>query len=143
MLGGYVLIEQEKEDLTIVSTGSEVGIAVDAAKKLGEEGLKVRVVSLPCWLAFDQQPEEYRLSVLRSGAPILSVEASSTAGWAKYSHEQFGLPAWGASAPYERVYEEHGLTGKNIASVGKQVVEFYKKRGQPVVSPLEKALTIF
>jgi transketolase len=113
MLGGYVLVEQEKEDLTIVSTGSEVGIAVDAAKKLGEEGLKVRVVSLPCWLAFDQQPQDYRLSVLRSGAPILSVEAASTAGWAKYSHEQFGLPAWGASAPYERVYEEHGLTGKS------------------------------
>jgi transketolase len=75
--GGYVLVEEDNEDLTIVSTGSEVSIAVDAAKKLKEQGIKTRVVSLPCWLVFDQQPLEYRLSVLRSGAPILSLEAAS------------------------------------------------------------------
>ncbi len=74
--GGYVLREVEgKEDLTIVSTGSEVAIAIEAAGKLTSEGFKVRVVSLPCWEIFDAQPQEYRLSVLRSGAPILSVEA--------------------------------------------------------------------
>lgn len=108
--GGYVLVEEENEDLTIVATGSEVGIAVDAAKKLKEQGLKTRIVSLPCWLTFDQQPAEYRKSVLRSGAPILSVEANSTVGWAKYAHEQFGLPSWGASAPYQKLYEKFGLT---------------------------------
>jgi len=75
--GGYVLVEQENEDLTIVSSGSEVSIALEAVKKLAEEGIKVRLVSLPCWFVFDQQPLEYRLSVLRSGAPILSLEASS------------------------------------------------------------------
>jgi transketolase len=85
--GGYVLHEEEQEDLTIVSTGSEVCIAVEAAGKLKAQGLRIRVVSLPCWLTFDQQPEEYRLSVLRSGAPILSLEALSTVGWQKYSHE--------------------------------------------------------
>jgi len=75
--GGYVLHEEEKEALTIVATGSEVSIALEAAKKLKAEGLPTRVVSLPCWLTFDQQDEEYRLSVLRSGAPILSLEALS------------------------------------------------------------------
>jgi len=140
--GGYVLVEQEGEDLTIVSTGSEVSIAVDAAKKLKEEGIKARVVSLPCWLTFDQQPLEYRLSVLRSGAPILSLEAASTAGWAKYSHEQWGLPGWGASAPFEKIYEHFGITGSNIAKVGKKVVDFYKARGGAVMSPLEKAITL-
>jgi transketolase len=76
--GGYVLREvQGKEDLTIVSTGSEVAIAVDAASKLSSSGYKVRVVSLPSWEVFDSQSLEYRLSVLRSGAPILSVEAYS------------------------------------------------------------------
>lgn len=109
--GGYVLIEEEDEDLTIVSTGSEVSIAVEAAKKLQAEGIKTRIVSLPCWLTFDQQDEEYRLGVLRSGAPILSLEAASTAGWQKYSHEQFGLSAWGASGPYLKVYEKFGITG--------------------------------
>lgn len=63
--------------MTIVSSGSEVSIAVEAAAKLKAEGIKTRVVSLPCWLTFDQQDEEYRLSVLRSGAPILSLEALS------------------------------------------------------------------
>ncbi|KAF9466413.1 transketolase [Collybia nuda] len=136
--GGYVLHEEDNEDLTIVSSGSEVSIAVEAAAKLKAQGIKTRIVSLPCWLVFDQQDEEYRLSVLRSGAPILSLEASSTAGWQKYSHEQFGLPAWGASGPYQKVYEKFGITGSNIAVVGKKVVDFYKPRGK-VESPLVKA----
>ena len=92
--GGYVLHEEDNEDLTIVSSGSEVSIAVEAANKLKTEGIKTRVVSLPCWLTFDQQDEEYRLSVLRSGAPILSLEALSTAGWQKYSHEVNDFPTF-------------------------------------------------
>ncbi|KAF7322805.1 Transketolase [Mycena chlorophos] len=138
--GGYVLIEEEQEDLTIVSCGSEVSIAVEAAKKLKEQGVKTRVVSLPCWYTFDQQDQEYRLSVLRSGAPILSLEALSTLGWERYSHEQYGLKGWGASGPYLKVYESLGLTGTNIAVVGQKVVDFYKKKGGPVVSPIVRAL---
>jgi transketolase len=75
--GGYVVHEVQNEDLTIVSSGSEVGIALEAVEKLNAEGIKTRVVSLPCWLVFDQQDEAYRLSVLRSGSPILSLEALS------------------------------------------------------------------
>lgn len=75
--GGYVLHEEANEDLTIVSSGSEVAIALEAASKLKAEGIKTRIVSLPCWLVFDQQDKAYRLSVLRSGAPILSLEALS------------------------------------------------------------------
>jgi transketolase len=75
--GGYVLHEEESEHLTIVATGSEVSIALEAASKLRAQGIRVRIVSLPCWLVFDQQPQEYRLRVLRSGAPILSLEALS------------------------------------------------------------------
>ncbi|KAL0947164.1 hypothetical protein HGRIS_013291 [Hohenbuehelia grisea] len=138
--GGYVVHEEESEDLTIVSSGSEVSIAVEAAGKLKAEGIKTRVVSLPCWSVFDKQDEQYRLSVLRSGAPILSLEALSTAGWQKYSHEQFGLPAWGASGPYQKIYEKFGITGSNIAVVGKKVVDFYKKKGGEITSPLVKAI---
>ena len=76
--GGYVVHEcGQGEDLTIVSSGSEVSIAIAAAGILENEGKKVRVVSLPCWEVFDAQDQEYRLSVLRSGAPVLSVEAYS------------------------------------------------------------------
>ena len=128
--GGYVIHEEEGEDLTIVSAGSEVSIAVEAAGKLKSEGYKTRIVSLPCWSVFDRQSQEYKLSILRSGAPILSLEALSvsrlllnwlplltcmlqTAGWQKYSHEQYGLPAWGASGPYQKVYEKFGITGSS------------------------------
>jgi len=139
--GGYVIHEVEgKEDLTIVSSGSEVYIVIESAKLLAKEGIKTRVVSLPCWEVFDKQSEEYRLSVLRSGAPILSVEPYSTIGWERYSHEQFGLKSWGASGPYKQVYEKFGMTGPHIASLGKKVATFYKKKGGEVISPLVKAL---
>ncbi|KAF8514027.1 transketolase [Gautieria morchelliformis] len=138
--GGYVLREVSQEDLTIVSTGSEVSIAVEAAGLLEKEGVKTRVVSLPSWEVFDAQDVEYRLSVLRSGAPILSFEALTTLGWAKYSHEQFGLDTFGASAPFQKVYARHGFTGPNVAELGKKVVTFYKKKGGEVVSPLISAL---
>jgi transketolase len=72
-----VVHEEQGEDLTIVSCGSEVSIALEAALKLKGEGIKTRVVSLPSWSVFDRQEESYKLSVLRSGAPILSVEALS------------------------------------------------------------------
>jgi transketolase len=78
--GGYVVHDEANEDLTIVSCGSEVAIAIEAAGKLKAEGIKTRVVSLPCWSVFDKQDFEYRLSVLRSGAPILSLEALTVCG---------------------------------------------------------------
>lgn len=76
--GGYVLKEVEgKPDLTLVSTGSEVALAVEAANLLEKNGKKVRVVSLPCFEVFDVQDKDYRLSVLPDGAPVLSIEAMS------------------------------------------------------------------
>jgi len=138
--GGYVLEEVEDADLTIVSTGSEVGLCLEAIKALKEKGHKIRMVSLPCMKVFDSQDAKYKLSVLPSGKPILSVEAYSTFGWRKYSHEQFGLQAWGASGPYEKVYEKYGLTPAGIASQAEKVISFYKKRGIPLSSPLISAV---
>ncbi|KAG8917017.1 Transketolase, partial [Tulasnella sp. 408] len=138
--GGYVLHDVEGENLNIVSTGSEVQIAVAAAEILNKEGIKTRVISLPCWEVFDAQPKEYQLEVFRSGAPYLSLEAYTTVGWQKYSHEQYGLAAWGASGPYDKVYEKFGLTGPNIAAVGKKVVEYYQKKGGEVISPILHAI---
>jgi len=137
--GGYVVheaAEGKKADITFVSTGSEVAIAIEAVKILESQGKIARVVSLPCFEVFDMQPRDYRLSVLPDGAPVMSVEAMSTQGWAKYSHEQFGIDIFGASGPYQKVYVKYGLTGENIAKVGRQVIEFYKKRGLDILSPL-------
>lgn len=104
--GAYVLVDAEHAQVSIVSTGSEVSICVDAAKYLKEhEGITARVVSMPCCEIFDMLPKEEQLAVFPDGIPVLSVEAMSTAGWAKYSHEQFGLNRFGASAPAKAIYE--------------------------------------
>jgi transketolase len=87
-----------------VSTGSEVSICLEAVKTLKEQNLKARVVSMPCSEVFDTQSKEYQLSVIPDGIPSLSVEAMSTLGWEKYTHEQFGLNRFGASGPYKDVY---------------------------------------
>lgn len=104
--GGYVLHEVEGAQITLVSTGSEVCICVDAAKELAEKhNIKARIVSMPCFEVFDAQSKEYRLSVLPDGIPSLSVEVMSTMGWERYTHEQFGLNRFGASGAYKDVYK--------------------------------------
>lgn len=107
--GGYVAIETENADVTLVSTGSEVSLCIDSIKVLKDTyNLKARVVSLPCTEVFDAQPKEYQLKVLPDGVPTLSVEVMTTLGWQKYSHEQFGLNRFGASGPYKEVYKVCG-----------------------------------
>lgn len=77
--GGYVAVESEGAQVTLISTGSEVGICIDAVKYLKEKhNVVARVVSLPCWEVFDAQSKEYKLSVLPDGIPILSVEVMTT-----------------------------------------------------------------
>jgi transketolase len=104
--GGYVLIEAENADITLVSTGSEVSLCVETVKHLKDKhNITARVVSLPCFEVFDAQSKDYRLKVLPDGIPALSVEVLSTMGWERYSHEQFGLNRFGASGPYKEVYK--------------------------------------
>ena len=103
--GGYVLVEAPNAAITLVSTGSEVSIAVDAATELKKQGIVARVVSLPCFEVFDSQEKAYKLKVFPDGIPVLSFEALSTLGWERYSHEQFGLVRFGVSAPYKDAYK--------------------------------------
>jgi transketolase len=103
--GGYVALENENANVTLVSTGSEVSLCLETVKTLKDEGITARVVSMPCVEVFDAQDKEYRLSVIPDGIPTMSVEVMSTLGWEKYSHEQFGLNRFGASGPYKDVYK--------------------------------------
>ena len=113
--GGYVCLEDEAASITLIATGSEVGIAIDASKNLKEKhGVNARVVSLPCWEVFDSQPKDYKLSVLPNGIPSLSIEVMSTLGWEKYSHEQFGLNRFGASGPYKDVYNRFEFNTEGV-----------------------------
>jgi transketolase len=103
--GGYVALEDKEADVTLVSTGSEVAICIEAVKTLKDQGIKARVVSMPCVEVFDAQSLEYKLSCIPDGIPTMSVEVMSTLGWEKYSHEQFGLNRFGASGAYKDVYK--------------------------------------
>lgn len=137
--GGYVVHEAEKADITLVSTGSEVGICVDAIKTLKEQhNLTARVVSIPCFEVFDTQSKEYRLSVLPDGIPSLSVEVMSTMGWERYTHEQFGLNRFGASGAYKDVYKKFEFTPEGIAKRAVATVDFYKDVPN-LRSPLNRA----
>ncbi|ODQ82173.1 hypothetical protein BABINDRAFT_158822 [Babjeviella inositovora NRRL Y-12698] len=136
--GGYTLVEKADADIILISTGSEVSLAVEASKFLEEtKGIKAGVVSLPDFHTFDQQSHDYRLSVLPDGVPILSIEVMSTSGWAKYSHQQFGLDRFGASGPAPKVYDFFEFNKEGVASRAEKTVAFYK--GKHVSSPLNKA----
>ncbi|ETI21362.1 transketolase [Cladophialophora carrionii CBS 160.54] len=134
--GGYVAIEAQNADITLVSTGSEVGICVDTVKVLKDQhGLTARVVSMPCTEVFDAQPKDYQLKVIPDGIPALSVEVMSTLGWEKYSHEQFGLNRFGASGPYKD--QKFEFTPEGIAKRAVATVDFYK--GIKPRSPVNRA----
>ena len=113
--GGYVLWESHSEPkLILLSTGSELQLALAAGKQLADDGIPVRVVSLPSWELFDQQPAEYRQSVLPSKVRArVAVEAAASLGWERYvglDGAFIGLDHFGASAPAEILYDQFGIT---------------------------------
>ena len=116
--GGYVLCEDRDFEVIIIATGSEVELAIDAKSKLNEQGVKVRVVSMPSTNIFDNQPEDYQESVLpKNITRRVAVEAGATLGWYKYvgTHGKvIGLDRFGASAPYKVLYQEFGITSDAI-----------------------------
>ena len=112
--GGYVLCEDEDFEAIIIATGSEVELAVEAKAKLNEQGVKVRIVSMPSTNIFDEQSQEYKESVLpKNILKRVAVEAGVTLGWYKYvglEGRVIGLDRFGASAPYKTLYKEFGIT---------------------------------
>jgi transketolase len=131
--GAYVLeaASGSNPSVIIVATGSEVQLAVAARKALLEEGVLATVVSMPCQELFEQQPLEYKLSVFRDGVPVLSVEASGTMGWERYSHLAVGMCGYGASGPTSAVYAKFGFTTENIAAQARGLMNFYSEKAAP------------
>ena len=122
--GGYVL--REGDDAILIATGSEVGVAVDAAALLAEKGMEARVVSIPSVDVFEAQDDAYRISVLpRSMRARVAVEAGVTAGWRAWVGEDgavAGVDTFGKSAPYQQVYEHFGLTAEKVAALVESVI---------------------
>ena len=112
---------------TIIATGSEVGLAMAAREQLASEGIDVRVVSMPSWELFDAQPAAYRDSVLPPTIKNrVSVEAGVTIGWERYvgpSGKMIGLDRYGASAPYQEVYQNLGLSAEAVAEAALGLLE--------------------
>lgn len=130
-LGAYTVFETaagEKPELVIISTGSEVGIAIEGAKKIP---VKVRVVSMPCTELFEAQSDEYKRSILPDGVPVLSVEAACSYGWSRYSHAHLGVEEFGRSAPFEKVYAYFGITPDGVAAKAHRVLEYYSSHPVP------------
>jgi len=128
--GAYVVQEAEGTQafmsVILVATGSEVQLAIEAAKALQAAGKNTRVVSMPCWSLFDAQPEEYRNSVFLSGKPVLSIEAASTFGWSKYAHAHVGMTSFGASGKGPKVMEHFGFSVDSIVAKATKLADHYK-----------------
>jgi transketolase len=116
--GGYVLVDcGGRPDCVLIATGSEVGLAVDAARRLTEAGRRIRVVSMPCTAIFDTQPQQYRDSVLPPGVPRVAIEAGARDGWWRYAGGKgavIGMDGFGASAPAKKLFEHFGFTPDNV-----------------------------
>jgi transketolase len=120
--GAYELLAAEGGEaaVTIFATGTEVGVAVAARDILQGQGKPTRVVSVPCWELFEKQPADYRKAVIGSAAKRVAVEAGIRQGWERFIGEDgafIGMTGFGASAPFERLYKEFGITAEAVAKV--------------------------
>ncbi|MBX3487325.1 MAG: transketolase [Candidatus Paracaedibacteraceae bacterium] len=117
--GGYIVWgDSDKRDVTLIATGSEVGLAVDVAELLSTQNIHAVVVSMPCTRLFDEQTEDYRQQTLGT-VPRFAIEAASSYSWYKYVGDNghiFGIDTFGASAPAPQLYDKFGLTVDKIST---------------------------
>ncbi|NVM25251.1 MAG: transketolase, partial [Desulfobacterales bacterium] len=131
--GGYILWHSGRDvpEVILIGTGSETHIALEAGKRLATEGIDVRVVSLPSWELFDQQPADYRETVLPGQAKVrVAVEAGIKLGWEHYIGLEgavVGMESFGASAPASVLYEKFGITAEHVVQATKTLLKRNKK----------------
>ncbi|KAL7747759.1 Transketolase [Sorochytrium milnesiophthora] len=125
-----------KPDVIFVATGTETSIAYKAVQELASENIQARLVSMPSWELFEEQDMSFRTNIFPRHVPVVSVEALSVFGWDKYAHGHVGMRTFGASGPYEKVYEKFGITVDGCKKMAKQLLEYYKGKEVPYL--LEK-----
>jgi transketolase len=122
-LGAYILVPaNHKRQVTLIGSGSEVEIALEARERLEADGISTAVVSMPCWELFEEQPAHYRDEVLGPGALHIAVEAASPFGWERWvglDGGTVGLRGFGASAPAPELYEYFGVTTDKVVEMVK------------------------
>ncbi|MEE8515502.1 MAG: transketolase [Alphaproteobacteria bacterium] len=125
--GAYVLAAADHgleggHRVSLLATGSEIGLALEARDQLQGEGIGCTVVSMPCWELFDAEPEDYQREVLGPGTVRVAVEAASTFGWERYIGDDgavVGMTGFGASAPASALYEHFGITAQKVAEAAR------------------------
>ena len=117
-LGAYEILRTgENISITILATGSETSLANEIGHKLATQGIYSKIVSMPCHELFDQQSENYKSKILRETDLVVSIEASETGFWKRYTGDNglnFGIDKFGKSAPYKDIYNHFGLNSENI-----------------------------
>jgi len=125
-LGGYELKKNNSSpEVTLIASGSEVQIAVDAFDKLQNIGINSKVVSMPCQELFDKQSQEYKEKVIEKNSIKISIEAGNIFGWEKYVGPKgvsLGIKSFGKSAPYKKIYEHFNLTSDNVVKTAKKML---------------------
>ena len=126
--GAYVLADSGgTPDVILIGTGSEVQLCVGAYEKLTADGVKARVVSMPCWELFRQQSDDYKNEVLPPAVKArVSVEAGTTFGWREHVGpygETVGRDDFGASAPYKTILEHFGFTVDNVVAKARDTMK--------------------
>lgn len=124
--GGYVLADSENPQVILIATGSELGLAVQAYERLREQGVKARVVSLPCWELFEEQDAGYREQVLPSAVTArVAIEQAGPLGWDRYvgaTGAKVVMNSFGASAPIEKLQAKFGFTVENVVKLAREQI---------------------
>ena len=117
-VGGYEILRTgNKIAVSIIATGSETSLAIDVGHKLATDGIYSKIISMPCHELFDQQSEGYKNKILAESNLVVSIEASETSYWKKYTNHNglnFGIDGFGKSAPYKKIYNHFGISTENI-----------------------------
>jgi transketolase len=129
--GAYTLVDEAGDhlDLVMIGTGSEVQLCVAAHEELAADGLSVRVVSMPSWELFADQPDAYRDDVLPPGVPTLAVEAGASLGWERWADDVVAIDHFGASAPGSVALAEFGYTPENVVARARALLALDQKAG--------------
>jgi len=123
-LGAYVVnATSQNNAVTLVASGSEVELALQAQKELKEVNIDSKVVSMPCQELFDQQSISYKNEIINKDTPTITIEASSLSSWEKYSKNNMGIETFGESAPFKEVYQHFNLTSARVVELTKKIIK--------------------
>jgi transketolase len=123
-LGAYIVnTTSQNNKVTLIASGSEVELALQAQKELKEINIESKVVSMPCQELFNQQSSDYKNEIINKEVPAITIEASSVCSWEKYSKNNMGIETFGESAPFKEVYKHFNLTSAKIVELTKKLIK--------------------